>query len=338
VYVENRRVIGLDPADPIRVSFEEPILEEPTGKDHPELLKMRHSGGHDNTIINGVGRIGYMSGGKSARWVDEDMADEITGKAVDFIKSSGHEPFFLYFSTHDIHVPRLPHKRFAGKSGLGARGDAILQLDWCVGELLDTLDRLGLTEKTLVIFASDNGPVVDDGYHDQSVEMLGDHEPAGPLRGGKYSAFEGGTRVPFILSWPGRVEPGVSDAMISQVDLYASLAALTGRQLPENAAPDSRNALPALLRRSDRDRDFVIEHAANGTLSIIKDDWKYIEPHEGPRVDGHTNIELGNAPKPQLYDLSQDIAERDNLAGRHPERVKELAALLEQMRGSSSTR
>ena len=114
VFVENRRVVGLDPNDPIIVSYSEPILTEPTGKDHPELLKMHPSHGHDMTIVNGVSRIGFMSGGKSALWIDEDIADVITGKAVDFIRKNKDNPFFLYFATHDIHVPRVPHPRFAG--------------------------------------------------------------------------------------------------------------------------------------------------------------------------------------------------------------------------------
>ncbi|HOA52199.1 MAG TPA: sulfatase-like hydrolase/transferase, partial [Thermogutta sp.] len=116
VYVENHHVVGLDPNDPIQVSYGEKIGDEPTGREHPELLKYRFSHGHDGTIINGISRIGFMKGGKSARWVDEDMADVITQKAVSFIESHKDQRFFLYFATHDIHVPRLPHPRFVGKS------------------------------------------------------------------------------------------------------------------------------------------------------------------------------------------------------------------------------
>ena len=183
------------------------IAGEPTGAANPELLKMHPSHGHDMSIVNGISRIGYMTGGKSARWVDEDMADTITGKAVQFLEQNRARPFFLYFATHDIHVPRVPHARFVGKTGMGPRGDAIAELDWSIGRILDTLDRLKLTRDTLFIFSSDNGPVVDDGYRDQAVEKLGDHKPAGPLRGGKYSAYDGGTRVPFVVRWPGRSSP-----------------------------------------------------------------------------------------------------------------------------------
>jgi arylsulfatase A-like enzyme len=331
VFVENRHVVDLDPADPIEVSFKEPLLDLPTGKDHPELLTHHPSAGHDQTIINGVSRIGYMSGGKSAWWKDEEIADRITEKAVKFIEDNQAGPFFLYFSTHDIHVPRIPHPRFAGKSGMGPRGDAILEFDWSVGQVLDTLDRLGLTDNTLVIFSSDNGPVVDDGYRDQARELLGDHKPAGPLRGGKYSAFDAGTRVPFVVRWPGKAAPGESGALFSQIDIYASLAALAGVSLPDGAAPDSRDALQVLLGKSSQDREYVIEHAVNGCLSIITDGWKYIEPHAGAPFDPETEIELGNSPDPQLYNLYEDIGEKNNLAGQYPERVKELASLLESV-------
>ena len=336
VYVENRRVVGLDPNDPIQVSFRGPVGNEPTGQSHPELLKMHPSHGHNRTIINGISRIGYMSGGKDARWVDEDMADVIAGKAVDFIENRRDEPFFLYFSTHDIHVPRVPHPRFVGATDMGPRGDAIVQLDWCTGEILKTLDRLDLADNTLVIFTSDNGPVVDDGYKDQAVERLGDHKPAGPLRGGKYSAFDAGTRVPFIVRWPARIAPGVSKALLAQIDLPASLASLAGRTLAPDDAPDSFNLLGALLGQTQTGRDHLVEHAR--VLSLIKGHWKYIEPGKGPRVNKNTNTELGIDPQPQLYNLKDDLAEKRNLATEHPDKVQELAALLQKIRHAGRTR
>lgn len=332
VYVENHRVINLDPADPIQVSYGKPIGNEPTGKDHPELLKMKFSHGHDQTIVNGVSRIGYMTGGKTARWVDEEMADVITGKAKAFIEANRKGPFFLYFSTQDIHVPRMPHSRFAGKSGMGPRGDAILQLDWCVGELMKTLDKLGLKENTMVIISSDNGPVVDDGYQDEAVTKLGGHTPAGPLRGGKYSAFDAGTRVPFIVRWPGKVKPGTSDALISQIDLLHSFAALTGQKLSPQESADSFNSLNTLLGKDRAGRAYVVEQALNNTLSILKGNWKYIEPSDGPAYQKVTSMELGNLPEPQLYDLKADIGERTNVAGKHPEVVAELTKLLQAVR------
>lgn len=330
VYVENRRVVNLDPTDPIKVSFKEPIGNEPTGRANPELLKMKHSHGHDFTIINGIGRIGYMTGGKSARWKDEDMADIFTEKAVSFIEKHQAEPFFLYFSTQDIHVPRVPNQRFVGKSGMGPRGDVILQLDWSVGQVMQALDRLNLTKNTLVIFSSDNGPVVDDGYQDQAVELLNGHRPAGVLRGGKYSAFDAGTRVPFIVRWPGHVKAGVSHALVSQIDLLASFAALTKQTFDATTAPDTQNYLAALLGKDKKGRDHVIEHA--GTFSIIKGDWKYIEPSKGAKMSVQTNTELGNDPQPQLYNLAKDIGEKNNVAAVNLEKVKELEGLLKEVK------
>jgi arylsulfatase A-like enzyme len=336
VYVENRRVVGLDPSDPIQVSYGNPIGDDPTGKDHPELLKMHPSHGHNQTIVNGISRIGYMTGGKAACWVDEDMADVITGKAQTFIENNKDRRFFVCFATHDIHVPRVPHPRFVGKSGLGPRGDAIVQFDWCVGEILNTLDRLELADDTLVIFTSDNGPVVDDGYKDRAVELLDGHKPSGPLRGGKYSAFDAGTRVPCMIRWPKRIKPSLSDALISQVDFMASFAALTGQKLAPDDAPDSFDVLGALLDRTKTGRDHLVEQA--GVLSLIKGDWKYIEPGKGPKVSATTGIELGRDMQPQLYNLKNDLGEKHNLATQHPDIVKELAAMLKNIRDSQRTR
>lgn len=332
VWMEGHRVVGLDPADPIRVSFGDPIPGEPTGKERPDLLRVHPSHGHDQTIVDGISRIGYMSGGRAARWKDEEIADVITSRAVRFIEQRRAEPFFLFFSTHDIHVPRVPHPRFAGSTGMGPRGDAIAQFDWSVGQVLDALDRMGLAENTLVILTSDNGPVVDDGYQDQAVELLGDHRPAGPLRGGKYSAFEGGTRVPFIVRWPARVPAGAtSDALISQVDLPATLAQLAGVTLQPGDAPDSQPLLPALLGQSHAGRDHLVEQGI-GTLALVRGHWKYIEPTDRPAINRNTGTELGHSPTPQLYNLQSDLGERTNLAAEHPQRVTEMAEMLERIR------
>ena len=336
VYIENRRVVGLEAADPIRVDYEKKIGDWPTGRENPELLKMHPSHGHDMTIVNGVSRIGYMAGGKSALWRDEDMADVFTGRAVSFIEQNKNKPFFLYFATHDPHVPRLPHLRFAGKSGMGPRGDAIIQADWCVGEVLNALDRLKLDRKTLVIFTSDNGPVVDDGYKDDAVEKLGKHKPAGPLRGGKYSNFEAGTRVPFIVRWPGRVKPGVSDALVSQIDFLASFAAFTNQKLGEADAPDSFDVMPALLGKSKTAREQLVEQAS--VLSLRAGHWKYIEPNNGPKIQRNTNTETGNDPGGQIYNLADDLGETNNLITKYPDRAKGMAARLQQIRQTNRSR
>jgi arylsulfatase A-like enzyme len=337
VYVENHRVFGLDPADPIRVSYGQPIGELPTGKANPHRLKLHPSHGHDQTIVDGISRIGYMKGGKSAFWVDEDMAGVLTRKAKSFIEEHASAPFFLYFATHDIHVPRVPNARFAGKTDMGPRGDVIAQLDWCVGEILETLDRRGLTNDTLIIFSSDNGPVVDDGYRDDAVKRLGAHRPAGPLRGGKYSAFEGGTRVPFLVRWPARVKPAVSNALVCQIDLLASLASLVGRKLGDGDALDSVDVLAALLGTSATGRDQLVEHA--GVLSLRQGGWKLIEPGRGPRLLANTNTETGQAGEFQLYNLAEDLGETKESAALYPDRVRQMRALLDAIRqGTRSSR
>lgn len=337
VYVEDHRVVGSDPSDPIRVSYEKPFPNEPTGREHPELLKMKPSHGHDQAIVDGVSRIGYMTGGKSALWTDENTVDVLSKKANAFIDRHKNQPFFLYYATHEIHVPRLPNPRFRGKTTMGPRGDSIAELDWAVGQILATLDRNGLRDNTMVIFSSDNGPVVDDGYQDEAVAKLGNHKPAGLYRGGKYSNFDGGTRVPFLVQWPGHIKGDTeSKALISQVDLMASFASLTGSSLTQDAGPDSLDMLPALLGESAKGRQSLVEHA--GSLALIDGDWKLIAPGKGPKYNRNTNTELGNAPAPQLYDLAKDPSEKNNVATQHPDKVKALTAQLEQLKKAGRSR
>jgi arylsulfatase A-like enzyme len=324
VFVENQRVVRLDPNDPIEVSYAFPITGEPTGKDNPELLKLLPSHGHDQAIVNGISRIGYMKGGHSALWVDENIADTITTKAVQFIEKNQKHPFFLYFCTNDIHVPRVPHPRFVGKTTMGARGDAIVEFDWSVSKIMEVLKRLGLEKNTIIILSSDNGPVVDDGYQDQAREKLGNHTPWGRLRGGKYSAFEAGTRVPFLVSWPGKVNPGISGALISQIDLAGTLAGILGKSLPAGSAPDSYNESSTWLGKSSRNRDGVIEQSP-GTLALIDRNYKYIVPSEGPIRDSNTKIELGNNTDPQLYNIKEDLGEQKNLANHYPAKIRVLS-------------
>lgn len=339
VYVEDRRVVQLDPADPITVSYKQQLGNGPSGRENPELLRMQPSPnhGHNQTIVDSISRIGWMSGGNSALWKDADIAGDITRKAIDFIGRNQQQPFFIYFASGDIHVPRYPHSMFRGKSGMGLRGDAILQLDWTVGQIVRALDSLQLTKNTMIIFSSDNGPVLDDGYVDEAVELVGDHRPAGNFRGGKYSSFEAGTRVPFIVQWPAGMKGGrVSPALFSQIDLFASLAQLTGQSLQNGEAPDSFDMLAQLLGKSRKDRTYLIEQG--GPLAIVQDGWKYITPGKGPKKAALVKIELGNDPAPQLYRLDKDPGEQKNLAGEYPDKVKALAALLEQVKGSVESR
>ncbi len=321
VFVRDHRVVNLDPNDPITVSYDGPLDDQPLGKNHPELLKMKLTYGHDMTIVNGISRIGYMKGGKSALWVDDDIAKTLTHEATSFIEQHKDSPFFLYFATHDIHVPHAPAVDFAKKSECGIRGDVIEQFDASAGEVLAALDRLGLAENTLVIFSSDNGPVVDDGYADGSKENLNGHRPAGPFRGGKYTSWEGGTRIPFIVRWKGKVKPGVSDALVCQTDFLASFAVLAGQELPPDAAPDSQNVLPALLGESNIGREHLMEQG--GPLAYRQSTWKLI-PSGAGREEG-----APPPPKPagpMLFDLSEDPGETKDLAAQQTDRVETMMA------------
>ena len=333
VYLENTRVVNLDKYDPITVSYKEKVGTRPTRLERPDLARIVADDQHSETIINGVSRIGTMAGGESALWVDEDFPDVFTDKAIDFIRANKNKPFFLFHSYHDIHVPRLPNPRFKGKSKMGPRGDAIVQMDWMVGKVINELKQLGLKENTLIIFTSDNGPVLTDGYDDQAIELLGEHKPWGPFRGGKYSAFEAGTRMPTIVSWPGNTQNGVSDVLISQMDIYASLAKLVGVPLAKGEAQDSEEHLSALLGKKEHARVELVEESV-ATNSLRFNQWKYIAPVKNNNVAAflaHKNIEGGFSQSPQLYDLNKDINEQNNLADKNPQLVKKLQRRLTEI-------
>jgi arylsulfatase A-like enzyme len=329
VYLENGYVVGLEKDDPLLVSYQENFEGEPTGLGNPELLKMKWHHGHNNSIHNGIPRIGFQTGGKSAMWVDENMADDFLGKAQEYVRKQKDNPFFLYYALQQPHVPRTPHPRFVGSSGMGPRGDAIVEADWCVGEFLNTLEQEGLLENTLIIFSSDNGPVVNDGYHDDAVEKLGNHKPWGPLRGGKYSLFEAGTRVPFVTYWKGKIEPAVSDAMVSQLDLFSSFAQLVDS---EKRGPDSKKLLDVFLGKSNQGREALIVEATSRT-ALREGDWAMIPPYKGPAKNEMVNIELGNSSDFQLYNLSEDLGQQNNLAKENPEKLQEMIETFKKIRG-----
>jgi len=332
VYIEDGQVVGLDPDDPITVNYQRNFEGEPTGKENPELLKIKWHHGHDQSIINGISRIGYMKGGESAKWIDEDMADTFLDKANQYVKAHKDQPFFLYYAFQQPHVPRTPHPRFVGTSGMGARGDVIVEADWILGKFLNTLEEEGLMENTLIIFTSDNGPVVNDGYYDGAVEKLRNHLPSGPLRGGKYSLFEAGTRVPFIAYWKGKINPGVSEALICQIDFLASLADLAGVEVN---AQDSQNLMDVLLGTSKEGREELVIEATTRT-AFRKGDWVMIPPYEGPAINPHVNIELGNAGDYQLYHLKDDLGQQNNLAPSEKDKLEEMIAAFEEIKSGTS--
>ncbi|PTX10917.1 sulfatase family protein [Sphingobacterium faecium] len=331
VFLENHHVLGVDKNDPIVVSYLQKIGHEPTGKEHPELLKMKNSlnHGHDHTIVNGIGRIGWMSGGKEAKWVDEELTLTFADKAIRFIQDHYQQPFFLTYNATEPHVPRMPATIFKGKSGLGYRGDAILQLDYTVGQLVKTLKDNQIYENTIIIFSSDNGPVLDDGYDDGAIAQLNGHNPFGPFSGGKYSAFEAGTRVPFIITWPKIIKKGTtSDALICQVDLLSSFASFLNVKYARGEAIDSENHWKSFMGTDQVGRSYLIK--SSGTLSVLKDHYKYIKASKGAKKNNLVNIELGNDDVDQLYDLNVDKGERINIADRHAQKVAELKKILDQ--------
>lgn len=314
VYMENRRVVNFDPADPLEISYSSQVGTEPTGASHPHLQEYYTADTqHNGTIINGISRIGWMTGMNAARFRDEDHADVLDEKSGNFIRQSvqAGKPFFLFLASPDIHVPRAPHERFQGKSPHGWRGDAMMSLDWSVGALLDRLDDPNgdgnasdsIAGNTIVIFASDNGPVGFDGYSEWpsgsgivkgTTEFPDGHDSNGIYSGGKYVAREGGTRVPFLIRWPGKIPAGkVSNALFSHTDFMASFAALTGQTLPTDAGPDSENVLDAMIGQSTTGRSVLV---IQNPIAIREGNWKL-----------HTDT---NA----LYNVAADPAETSNVA------------------------
>ncbi len=340
VYVQNHRVLNLDPNDPLWVGNKKPSPDHPTGKTHRDSLKMDWSHGHNSTIHNGISRIGFYTGGNSARFRDEDLANKWVEKSVEFIEANQDRPFFLFFSSHDLHVPRMPHERFQGKTKLGFRGDSIIQLDWCVGELMKTLDRLDLAENTLVVFCSDNGPVLDDGYKDGAIEKNGKHRAAGPYSGGKYSVYEGGTRTPLITRWTGTIQPGVNDAIVCTIDFASSFAALTNQKIESKSCVDSFNVLDTLLGKPNASgRDHLVQqnNGGNGTYGLRSKtkhgDWKLHRYARKQARNVKVEQPLANkkVPQFQLFDLVNDPQEKNNVIDQNPDIAQRLKAQLQEI-------
>ncbi len=315
VYVRGHRVEGLDPADPINYTFNAKAAAA-------DGLK-KYAAGRE--------RIGFMSGGKAAWWNDETLSDTFTREVVGFIERNREKPFFLYFAPHGVHAPTIPHPRFVGSTGLGNRADMLTELDWSIGEVMKTLERLGLANNTLVIFSSDNGahPTNEKG-----------HLPNGPWRGRKSQLWEGGHRVPFLARWPGHIAPGTtSDELVCLVDLAATAVAAAGQKLPAGVAPDSFNLLPTLLGQPKQmKRDTLVVMSGNGDLAVRQGQWKYIP--DLAVADGWSSgaKKPNQAAKPALFDLSADKGESRNLFHDRPEIAKRLADHLEKIQSAKSSR
>ena len=340
VYLENHDVIGLSKDDPLQVSYQFKVGNEPTGKSNPELLRYPADPQHSGTIVDHISRIGWMSGGHSAWWTDEEMAPLFLAKAQAFVTEHKDKPFFLYYCPHNIHVPRAPNGKYLHTSECGIRGDSIEELDATIGAFLGTLKELKLDENTLVVFSSDNGPVFNDGYKDGSVVEANGHKPGGPYRGGKYQISEAGTRVPFVVSWPGKIKPGTSAALVNQMDFYASLADLIGTPKAAAARPDSEDVLPVLLGTSVTGRATMVEQSIGGTLALREGSWKLVVPGNGKQGSAKEEGDTTQGPAPakgvQLYNLDTDMHENSNVAAAHPDIVMKMQGELAAIRGKDA--
>jgi arylsulfatase A-like enzyme len=277
-------------------------------------------------------------------WKLVNILPELTRHAVKWIEDTAKtkKPFFLYVPLTSPHFPVVPAPEFVGKSKAGAFGDFVFQTDWTVGQVLDALQRAGVAENTLVIFTSDNGPEVveiNPGAYDRV--PLHHHYSMGPLRGAKRDAWEGGHRVPFLARWPGKIKAGaVSDETMCHVDFMATVAAILGAKLPDNAAEDSVNILPVLLgeKLSAPAREATVHHSASGKFAIRKGDWVLIDAPTGDDNGARgepqwLKTERGYTKHDQpgeLFNLRDDLGERRNFFAEKPELVRELKTLLEK--------
>ncbi|MEG1648862.1 MAG: sulfatase-like hydrolase/transferase [Rikenellaceae bacterium] len=322
VFIENRKVLGLDDNDPITVSYKNKVGTDPTGKENPELLKLKHFKGHDGTIINGIARIGWMSGGQKARWVDENMSDTLLSHALNYIDNTKKkEPFFLLYTSQNAHEPRVPSAQFRGKSRAGIYGDVIEEFDYQVGEIVAKLKAKGIFDNTIIIITSDNGPMIKEGYEDGALENIASHDPFGKLRGEKYSLYEGGTRVPFIVSWGKKIKKGfVQTQNFTYLDMLATVASITSCKPNKGSLNDSADASKLFIDpNAPQYRDYLITQNNSGVMAVRKDGYKFISSH--------------NKNNAELYFLTDDPNEQNNLIAdpTYNNIAKELHTIIEKL-------
>ena len=318
VFIENERVDNLDPQEPIRVSYRKKIGEEYTGKENPERLTLMPHAGHDGTIVNGISRIGWMDGGHKACWKDEDMSRILLDKAKTYITGHAGTPFFLYYAPHNAHEPRVPSEAFRGKSEAGIYGDVIEEFDYCVGEIVEMLKQKGIYENTIIIISSDNGPMVKEGYLDGALENMNGHDPFGNLHGEKYSLYEGGTRVPFIFSWPRKIKSSFEQTQcFTYLDMLATFSGLLRLPLNSEESNDSKNGAELFMHAAaPLYREYVMTQNNSGEIAVRKGNWKYIPAH-GCKAE-------------ELYDLSTDPSELHNMMLACPKQALELKKYVER--------
>jgi len=325
------------------VDFSRPIQNGPTTRgfdeffgisaslDMPPYVYVRNdqpTAAPDRTTVD-RGMAFWRGGPTGADFHHSEVLPKLTEEAVAFVRRNQDKPFFLYFPLPAPHTPILPLPEFQGKSRTNEYGDFCLQVDWTVGQVADALHECGLDENTIFIFAADNGcsPRADFTH----LAALG-HHPSYHFRGHKADIYEGGHRIPLLVRWPARVQPGsASDEVVCLSDLIATCADMLGEPLPQNAGEDSVSNLPVWLGEAhDRPlREATVHHSINGYFSIRKGHWKLeMCPGSGGWSYPKPGDEPEGSPPIQLYDLNADISERIDVQDRHPEIVAELTDLL----------
>ena len=281
-----------------------------------------------------------MAGGIAPDLVLDDVLPRFTKEAVKVIKShkGEEEPLLLYLAYPAPHTPWLPSKKFQGKSEAGMYGDFMMMVDTMIGRVLKALDKANMADDTLVIFSSDNGPT----WYETDVERFG-HDASGGLRGMKGDAWEAGHRMPFIVRWPGKVEPKSSSAqMLCFTDMLATFSAVSGATLADDAGPDSLNMLPIFLGEQPEDqpiRNSVVIPSGSGGFSIRLGDWKYINLIGSGGFSKPSRIKpTPGGPTGQLYNLKNDPGELNNLFLTHPDIVKQLETEMARIRCTDKTR
>ncbi|MCB0688443.1 MAG: arylsulfatase, partial [Saprospiraceae bacterium] len=279
----------------------------------------------------------FRPGPKEEDWNPYKVLPTLTTRTVEWIKKrKSGDPFFLYFALPSPHAPIIPNDEFDGRSEAGAYGDFMVQTDWVVGQVLRALHEQGLDDNTMVIFSADNGP---EAYAWERAAKYG-HFSMGDFRGLKRDVWEGGHHVPFLARWPGHIEPGsVSDEVISQVDVMATVARITGINLPENAAPDSYDLTAVLLGQSYSSplREATVHNTYESKWGIRKGDWLYINSSSGghrelpdffKKLRGYTDFDTEGI----LFNMKEDPGQRINLYSKYPDKIKELEHLLDNYR------
>jgi arylsulfatase A len=269
-------------------------------------------------------------------WNPYDNIPTTTRKGVEFIEAQKDSaaPFFLYFAYPSPHAPIIPNDQFDGKSQAGPYGDFVYETDDSIGQLLAALERSGKADNTIVVFSADNGPEKYAYARDAKF----DHWSAKPFRGLKRDIYEGGHHVPFIVRWPGLIQPGsTSDVLVSQIDLMATFADALGVELPDDAAEDSHSMLPYLKGAAKAVRTSHVHNTKNNAYAMRQGDWVLVNSktgyHSGRNAAWEAKYGYQNdTAAPQLYNLREDIGQRQNLADKHPEIVAKLTALLSEIR------